>query len=372
MPTATPIKSSLGPRDVVPLQFSQDEIDLEVFRGLDAIGLDFGPEANLRQLMQGLGMDALISPQLTGTISTPVQFLQSWLPGFVVIATQAMKIDEIVGIMTAGDWADEEVIQGSLELTGKPSVYGDYTNIPLSSWNPNFERRTIVRFEEGLQVGKLEEARASRINVSSAQMKREASVVALNIRRNEVGFYGFNSGLGLTYGFLNDPALPAYVTVAATGTGSTTTWTTKSFLNITADLRTAFAQLRTQSGDRIDPTKDAITLTVPTNRIDYLTVTSDFGNSVMQWLNATYKNVRVVSAPELNLANGGANVFYVHADKVMDNSTDDGKTFKQIVPAKFRLVGVEQNAKNYVEDYSNATAGVLLTRPYAVVRYTGI
>jgi len=29
-------------------------------------------------------------------------------------------------------------------------------------------------------------------------------------------------------------------------------------------------------------------------------------------------------------------------------------------------------AKAYEEDYSNATAGVLLKRPYAVVRYSGI
>ena len=44
----------------------------------------------------------------------------------------------------------------------------------------------------------------------------------------------------------------------------------------------------------------------------------------------------------------------------------------QVVPAKFRVVGVAKDTKGYEEDYSNATAGVMCKRPYAVVRYTGI
>jgi hypothetical protein len=43
----------------------------------------------------------------------------------------------------------------------------------------------------------------------------------------------------------------------------------------------------------------------------------------------------------------------------------------QVVPAKFKVLGVEQKAKGYMEDYSNATAGAMLKRPYAMVRYYG-
>jgi len=50
-----------------------------------------------------------------------------WLPGWVRAVTQARKIDVLIGQMTAGDWADEEVIQGSMELTGLAVPYGDYT-----------------------------------------------------------------------------------------------------------------------------------------------------------------------------------------------------------------------------------------------------
>jgi len=89
-------------------------------------------------------------------------------------------------------------------------------------------------------------------------------------------------------------------------------------------------------------------------------------------LNKTYPKLRVISAPQLNLANGGQNVFYLYAEHVEDGASDDNRTWVQVVPAKFQALGVEKQAKAYEEDYANATAGVMLKRPYAVVRYTHI
>ena len=55
-----------------------------------------------------------------------------------------------------------------------------------------------------------------------------------------------------------------------------------------------------------------------------------------------------------------------------DMSTDGGRVWIQPVPTKFQVLGVQQLAKAYEEDYSNATAGAMCKRPYAVVRYYGI
>ena len=57
---------------------------------------------------------------------------------------------------------------------------------------------------------------------------------------------------------------------------------------------------------------------------------------------------------------------------VDDASTDDRRTFIQVVPTKFQLNGVAQLAKGYEESYLKATAGVMVKRPYAVYRVTGI
>ncbi len=381
---------AVGPRNVGAFAFAMDATErnnqvaaLIAGGGLAKLGISGLSPFHVERMMDGqkfmrqmaTGMDAAVALTPTVTtpsIGTPVQFLQNWLPGFVQVVTGARKIDDFVGISTSGNWEDDEVVQGILEGTGKAVLYGDITNVPFSSWNSNYERRTVVRFEEGMRAGVLEEARAGRANINSAEQKRNAATDALEIARNDVGFYGYNDGLGRTFGFLNDPQLPAASAFPATGTGNTTTWSTKDYLAICNDLRLMFAALRTQSQDRIDPVNEATTLGLPTSCIDYLSVTSQYGNSVWEWLKEAYPKCRVVSAPQLEDAIMGENAAYLYAEGVTgDNSTDDKRTWIQVVPTKFRLVGVGQEPKAYVEDYSNATAGVMLKRPFAVVRRYG-
>lgn len=366
MKTETFYKSG---REIKPLALNKAGVSMQTLVGLASMGIaidsaDFEAMAKAH----GVAMDAgIVEPISSPSMATPVQFLQEWLPGFVHVVTAVRRIDELVGIATQGSWEDEEIVQQLLEYTGKTQVYGDATNIPLSSWNLNFERRTIVRFEEGMRVGRLEEARASRVRIDSSSSKRNAAAEALEITRNRVGFFGYNNGANRTYGLLNDPELLAY------NSAPTGDWSTATYLQITADIRTALAGLRDQSEDRIDPMKDSITMAVASDAVDFLTVTSDFGNSVLDWMRENYPNVRIVSVPEFNAANGGQNVAYYYADTTSDEfSTDDRRTFIQVVPTKFQSLGVEQRAKEYVEDYSNATAGVMTKRPWAVYRQTDI
>jgi hypothetical protein len=316
-------------------------------------------------------MDSAFSAQVTSaSVPTPIQFLQTWLPGFVKVMTAARKIDDIIGIKTVGSWEDAEIVQGIVEPAATATEYGDFTNIPLASWNANFERRSVVRGEMGIAVGLLEEGRSAAMRLNSAETKRQAAAVSLEMFRNAVGFYGWNSGTNRTYGFLNDPNLPAYVS-----SPSTHTWDAASFQEITGDIRAAVQQLRTQSQDQVDPEKVNLTLGLPTNKVDYLSVTTDYGVSVRDWVTQTYPKMRIVSAPELQAANGAEDVMYLFAEEIdsaIDGSTDDGETFAQMVQSKFTTYGVEKRAKSYVEDYGNATAGVLCKRPWAVVRFTGI
>jgi hypothetical protein len=214
------------------------------------------------------------------------------------------------------------------------------------------------------------------MRLNSAETKRQGAAVGLEIMRNAIGFYGWNSGNNRTFGFLNDPMLPAFIPSSVVDGWN---GTNGDFQHITGDIRMAIVQLRTQSQDQIDPEKVEITLALPTNKVDYLSVTTDFGVSVRDWLEQTYKKIRVVSAPELMGADTtpdpDEDVAYMFADDIdssVDGSTDGGETFAQLVQTKFMTLGVEKRAKSYVEDYSNATAGVLCKRPWAVVRIAGI
>jgi len=352
-----------------------DKFDVNEYASLEKLGIYFGVDSKQRARnfsKMAEAMDATLQPLVTqASITTPIQFLQNWLPGFVHVITAARKIDELVGISTIGSWEDEQIVQGIMELTGTSVPYGDYTNIPFASWNPNFVYRTVVRFEEGMRVGILEEARSARIRVDSSAQKRNSSALALEIQRNSVGFYGFNNGANLTYGFLNDPGLPNYVT-AANGASGSPLWSTKTYLEITKDIRSMVVALRNQSQDQIDPERLKITLGLATAVVDFLSVSTDYGYTVRQWMTENYPNIRVVSAPELTAANLGANVGYMYAERIDDTSDDDGRTFIQVVPAKFQVLGVAKEAKSTVEDYTNATAGIMCKRPWAVTRITGI
>jgi hypothetical protein len=360
--------SSISPRKVRPL-LGFDAVD---YQELSRIGINITPR-DVGRMVDGIGMDALPTSQLTASIATPIQFLQQWLPGFVQIMTAARRIDDLIGISTIGAWEDEEIVQGVMERLGFSVPYGDLTNVPLANWNVNFNTRNVVRFEAGMRVTVLEEARASRIKISTATEKRNSATLSLEIGRNAVGFFGYNSGANNTYGFLNDPGLGTY-TVFANGASTYPQWSTKTFLEITADIRTMISALRVQSQDNLDPRTVPLTMALATQTVDWLSITNVQGTqSVTEWLKQTYPNIRVISAPELAVAHAGDNVVYLYAESVggIDGSTDDGRVFLQVVPAKFKVVGVQTLAKGYEEDYSNSTAGVMVKRPWAIVRYFG-
>ncbi len=319
------------------------------------------------------GLDSVQQPVTTPSVGTPVQWLQAQLPGFVNVATVPRKIDDIIGRTTIGAWHDEQVIQGIMENTGTAQPYGDLTNTPLSDYNVNFTTRTVVRFENGMRVGILEAARVAQMRVSADDSKRAGAALNLDTIRNQVGFYGYNSGNNNTYGFLNDPQLPGYQTVATGSVSSSKLWSLKTMEEITADILTAVNGIMSSSQGLIDPLKQATTLTVPTNCYQFLNKINTFGLSAYNWIKQTYPMMRVENCVQFQAANGGSNIFYLFADSVSDSvSSDGGSTFVQMVPAIFQVLGVQQLSKGYEEAFSNATAGVMCKRPYAVYRATGI
>lgn len=323
-----------------------------------------------------VALDAVPPANMPGGIPSPLRFLQEVLPGIVRVLTTPRKIDELIGVDAVGRWEDEQVIVKMMESLGLAQPYTDISNIPLANYNPGYDQRTIVRFEAGLRVGPLEEARTSAADIDARAEKRLAALMSLDIARNEVGFFGFNAGDNRTFGILNDPGLPPFVTVPA-GAGGDTEWSTKTFDEVISDIRLLLELIRTRSGDNVDPNTAAITLALPTSAMGALGLIgagSSNGFSVQAYLDQTFRNVRIVSVPQFEDANGGESVAMAWADAAPegDGSTDNGRTWMQLVPERGRLLGSEQGAKHYVEDHTNATAGVLLKRPILVAAISGV
>src|SRR5262249_23817335 len=159
------VHSALDGRSVRPFAFTGVD-DYEDLHRIGLGGFDHILESRF-------GMDSIQNNVTQGSIPVQLQFLQQFLPGFVMVMTAARKIDEIVGINTAGSWEDEEIVQGIIENTGAAVPYGDQSNVPLASWNENWVPRTVVRFELGMRVDVLEAKRSARIMIDTAGRKRE-------------------------------------------------------------------------------------------------------------------------------------------------------------------------------------------------------
>lgn len=354
-----------------------DDFDVNEYAALyDFYNMDLKPRMLYEGHMQALkkfASDASIQEAITTpSIPTLLQFLQVFLPGQVSAITQARNIDKIVGKTVQGSWETEQVVKQFIEPTGTAVPYGDNTNIPCGNWNLQYNYYTNVRFELGMEVTNLEQLRASQANVDSAAWKRIACARALEIQRNHVGFFGFNGGENQTYGFLNDPNLPAYVQVAV-GAAGPRTWASKTFNEIIADIITWAQGIQTNSGDNIDPQNTKMRLALATNIAQQLAKVNQLGNqSVRQWIKETYPTWEIVTAPELNNANSNQNVAYLFAERIEDDSTDGGMVFVQNVPMQFKTQGTEVAIKGYREGYTNSTCGTFVTRPYAVYRAYGM
>lgn len=336
------------------------------------LALDAKPTLDqANQLGITLAADTALVGPATGQGAMYRHLLETELPGVVRILTQVRRIDALAGILVGGSWEDEFVTQKIASPVGKAELYGDTSNIPLANYRSFREPRSLVRFEQGFMVGKLEEARMAREGFNDAEEKRKSVIESLDYSRNSIGFNGFNGGGNRTYGLLNDPNLPPYTATAAAWR-TAGVWAT--FAAITADIATSINQIIIQSGGNIGPDAQMV-IALPLDYIGVLQVrdaVSALGQTVGMWVNENYPNARFEFVPEFTGANGGANVAYFYVESLSGFDDADSRTLVQLVPEKYRVIGSEQRVKGYIEDAVNALGGIFVLRPWAFSRRTGI
>lgn len=325
----------------------------------------FGISISEKQMQQV--MDAFPEMFTTASVSTPIQFLQFLVPKVITQLTTKRDIDELVGVNMAGTWSDEEIVQAVIEILGEATPYGDKANFNLASFNTNYEKRTVVRFAEAMEVGILESERSAKARINAHATKKSAVTTILEIARNLVGYFGYANGENRTYGLLNDPNLPAYISVAS-GAGASTLWANKTYLEIVKDILGAISRIQVQSGNNFNPLTDESVLAVSLSCYQYLNTQNALGTrTVLQWLKETYPKMEVKASAFLDGANADANVFYLYA-----KSLDGNDVIAQNIQEKLKFLGLFNGGIFTREFYSNATAGVMVVQPVGVVRYTGI
>ena len=318
-----------------------------------------------------MAFDAAPATITEPTIGNLVQFFQYWMPEAIEIITAKRNADALFGRDIMGAWEDDEVVVTTLERTGQIRPYSDVSDVPLVSYNPAFERRQNVRFELGMQSGKLADLRASRMRINPDSEKRAALAQAFAIGQNEIAFLGYNSydsssnpNGGLTYGGLNDPNLLGYVTES-----SAKTFANCSFLEMVARINLWMTELVEQTKQNANPFVDKITVGIaPAAYVAMVNTMNQLGTkSVMAWFTETYKNAEVLPINEFTAANGADDVCYI-----ILNQLNGKPVVRQAITAEMRLLGVEPKLKGTLEGYTSGTAGVIVTQGLGIVRATGV
>ena len=318
-----------------------------------------------------MAMDAAPAPITAATIGNLVQFFQYWMPEAIEIITAKRNADALFGRDVMGAWEDEEIVCRTLERVGQVRPYSDVSDVPLVSYNPAFEKRTNVRFELGMQSGKLSDLRAARMLINPDTEKRAAIAQAFAINQNLVAFNGFNSYDASTntdgiacYGGLNDPNLMPYITES-----SAKTFANCTFDEMVARINLWMTELVIQTKQNANPFADAMTMGIaPTAYNAMVTTMNSLGTmSVMAWFKETYKNCDVIPVIELAGANGADDVAYI-----IEHNLNGKPVVRQAITAEMRLLGVEPKLKGTLEGYTSGTAGVFVTQGLGIVRATGV
>ena len=309
---------------------------------------------------------------LGGSVSANISNLRSFLPGIVKDLTTVRKIDTLIGQTIIGDFkTDDEVVQMTQESAATAIGYSDDVNIPFTSYNMNYEKRDIVRFVIGTKSQFLADAKIEKSGGNPVEAKLSAAVTALEIARNQVGFYGYNAGNNRTYGLLNDPNLPAYEDLP-NGANATPQWATKTFQEKQLDVVEAITSLQVSTGGNFDPTMDNFTFAVSLATAGTLTNVNEFGISIQKWIKETYPRCRIEFVPEFDSANTGLNIFYMYVDSMRGDSTDNGNTIENLISQKLVSIGQAQEIGGVKEGFMNAMYGVIVKRPYGVYRARGM
>ena len=322
----------------------------------------------------GINFTAMDSqaPYIGGSVSGRQDLFRSFLPGVIRDMTQMRQIDNVLGMTMIGNFLTKEVVQATEQRTGNAIGYSELASAPRVSYATDYETRNTVRFMIEAEFGGDSDRMAEAAGQDPRATKMSAVTTALEIARNEVSVYGYFGGLNKTYGFLNDPNLPAYITLP-NGANATPEWSTKTFLERQKDVVEAITSLELSTGNNFSASMMNFTFVIPSSVNGYLNELNDFGTmSLRKFIQETYPRCTIVPMSDLDSANGGANVFYMFVDNLLGDSSDTGAVMSQLVVSKIESVGTMITYDTQSEKFRNSSAGTIVHRPYAIYRATGM
>lgn len=299
--------------------------------------------------------------------------LQYIRPKAIETLTAPRVSDKIARAEKFGKWGDRVVVIKQKEYTGKTSADDGLTSDGLQvKTNYTYVSRGVYYYTTGWLSTDLQEATTDGIQENYRADQAEAAMRTLAIDRNKFFFNGVSvaGSAAPIYGFLNEPSLGAYTSVAANGTGNSTYWSTKTPEDIYNDVVAAINQLYVQSNGIVEDelANGKIKIAIAAGSLGQLDRTNSYGVTARRLLKETYGDKVVFEAvPQLNSADSNSDCMYVIFDMEGEDST--------------LLNGYVEMARAYPlftkdsvvsQKISGATAGAIVQYPWAIARFNGL
>lgn len=315
--------------------------------------------------MPKIAQDAAL---ITTPNTTVPAYLSAYIdPKVVEILTAPRKAREIFDEVKKGDWATPFAQFHMMEMTGVTEPYSDYGQAGTSGVNYEWAYRKQYIFQTLIQYGDLEQAvtAAAKINIAADKQRSAANII--DVEANRFDLLGV-AGLEI-YGALNDPNLLAAITpIPVTPPGGSTTsvkWADKSTKQIYEDVLKLYRQLVSQAGGWIDQ-DTLLTLAMSPELSVYLGTATDFNVSVQDMLNRYFRNLRIVTLPELSSATAGETMMMIARE------VQGQRTGELAFGEKIRAGRIVPDVSSYKQKYSSSTYGAIIYLPFAIAQMTGM
>lgn len=294
-------------------------------------------------------------------------------PKAIEVLTAPRVADKIARAEKNGKWGDKLVTFKLKEYLGKTSADDGSTSDGLQA-KTNYEQavRGVYYYTTSWLATDLEEATADALQENYRADQAESAMRTLSIDRNAFFFNGVaEKGLvAPVYGFLNDPLLGAYKTVAQNVGQTSTYWSAKTPEEIYNDIVAAVNDLYNQSNGIVEDElpNGKIKIAVATGSLGNLDRGNSFGKTARAMVKETYGDkVEFIATPQLNSADSSSDCFYC----IFDWNEGDSTIVNSYVEMA-KAYPVFQKDSVTSQKISAATSGCFVQYPWAIVRYNGI
>ncbi len=194
-----------------------------------------------------------------------------------------------------GVWETESIRIPTISYDGHSENYADYGSGGMSTINSNWVARDTLRMMTTVSYGELEIQMYGQAKIDAIGQKREGMAERIKLEQDKVWFFGYAGKQ--VYGLLNAPELANKVAVSPNGVSGFSYWSTKTYLEMVADVIALQAKIQVSTMARADCYKDKFYLIVPPVNMAYFAIPGPVGfPSLKTYLLDTFPGMEIVAA----------------------------------------------------------------------------